>query len=95
MPRAGGPAPLRCVAPLAAGRVDDPAALRGEIERWRAAGATAFHVGFSHRSADDLVDLLERFRHERRLVTRGIRGSRRVRATPALVRAGLERRQAG
>jgi phthiodiolone/phenolphthiodiolone dimycocerosates ketoreductase len=52
---------LALVAPLAAGRVDDPAAVQREIEAWRAAGATAFHVGFAHRSADDLVALLERF----------------------------------
>jgi probable F420-dependent oxidoreductase len=50
------------VAPLAAGRVEDGAALRRQIEVWRQAGATAFHVGFSHRSAADLVELLERFR---------------------------------
>jgi probable F420-dependent oxidoreductase len=50
------------VAPLAAGRVAEPAALLDEIEQWRAAGATAFHVGFSHRGAADLVTLLERFR---------------------------------
>jgi probable F420-dependent oxidoreductase len=50
------------VAPLAAGRVAEPAALRDAIAQWRAAGATAFHVGFSHRSAADLVTLLERFR---------------------------------
>jgi probable F420-dependent oxidoreductase len=53
--------PFALVAPLAAGRVDDPAALRREIGVWRGAGATAFHVGFAHRSADDLVALLERF----------------------------------
>lgn len=55
------PGAFALVAPLAAGRVDDPAALRQEITTWRAAGATAFHVGFAHRSADDLVALLERF----------------------------------
>ncbi len=55
---------LALVAPLTAGRVDDPAALRDEIETWRAAGATAFHVGFAHRSADDLVALLECFARE-------------------------------
>ena len=50
------------VAPLAAGRVAEPAALADQIEQWRVAGATAFHVGFSHRSAADLVTLFERFR---------------------------------
>jgi probable F420-dependent oxidoreductase len=49
------------VAPLTAGRVEDSAALLREIGEWCAAGATAFHVGFSHRSADDMVALLERF----------------------------------
>jgi probable F420-dependent oxidoreductase len=49
------------VAPVAAGRVEDIAALRDEIAAWRAAGATAFHVSFRHHSADDLVGLLERF----------------------------------
>lgn len=53
--------PVALVAPLAAGRVDDPAALRREIETWQTAGATALHVGFAHRSADDLVALLDRF----------------------------------
>jgi alkanesulfonate monooxygenase SsuD/methylene tetrahydromethanopterin reductase-like flavin-dependent oxidoreductase (luciferase family) len=52
------------VAPLSAGRVDDPAALRREIGTWRSCGATAFHVGFRHRSAADLVALLERFAGE-------------------------------
>lgn len=50
------------VAPLAAGRLAEPAALRDEIARWRGAGAAAFHVGFVHHSAADLVALLERFR---------------------------------
>jgi hypothetical protein len=49
---------------LAAGRVEDGAGLRQQTEVWRQAGATAFHVGFSHRSATDLVGLLERFRAE-------------------------------
>jgi hypothetical protein len=52
------------VAPLSAGRVDDPVTLRRDIEVWRAAGASAFHIGFNHRSADDLVALLERFAGE-------------------------------
>ena len=52
------------VAPLSAGRLDDCAALRDEIEVWHQAGATAFHVGFRHHSVDDLVVLLERFRAE-------------------------------
>jgi probable F420-dependent oxidoreductase len=52
---------MALVAPLAAGRVDDRAAVQSAIEAWRAAGATAFHVGFAHCSADDLVALLERF----------------------------------
>ena len=52
------------VAPLSAGRLEDPAALRRDIDAWRDAGATAFHLGFSHRSADDLVALLERFARE-------------------------------
>jgi probable F420-dependent oxidoreductase len=56
--------PFALVAPLLAARLDDCAALRREIDVWRQAGATAFHVGFRHRSADDLVALLERFRAE-------------------------------
>jgi len=52
---------LVLVAPLAAGRVDDAAALHGQIDEWCAAGATAFHVGFAHRSCDDYIALLERF----------------------------------
>ena len=52
------------VAPLSAGRVDDPASLLSEIAEWRARGATAFHLGFAHRSADDLIALLERFARE-------------------------------
>ena len=61
---ARGSAPLTFVAPLAAGRVEDAGALRAEIGSWQAAGATALHVGFAHRSADDLVALLERFARE-------------------------------
>jgi probable F420-dependent oxidoreductase len=57
----GGQSHFALVAPLAAGRVEDPTALRREIEVWRAAGATAFHVGFVHHSADDLVATLARF----------------------------------
>ena len=49
------------VAPLSAGRVHDSPALLGDIAGWRAQGATAFHVGFTHRSAGDLSGLLERF----------------------------------
>jgi probable F420-dependent oxidoreductase len=55
---------LALIAPLAAGRVEEPAALRREIDRWRACGATGFHLGFTHHSADDLVALLERFAGE-------------------------------
>ena len=50
-----------CVAPLAAGRVDDVAALVEAVRAWAAGGATAFHLGFQHRSAADLCELLERF----------------------------------
>jgi probable F420-dependent oxidoreductase len=56
--------PFTLVAPLRAGRVDDAAALRREIRSWRDGGATAFHLGFTHRSAADLVGLLERFAGE-------------------------------
>jgi probable F420-dependent oxidoreductase len=52
------------VAPLRAGRVDNAAGLRREIQAWRAGGATAFHIGFSHHSAADFVTLLERFAGE-------------------------------
>jgi probable F420-dependent oxidoreductase len=50
------------VAPLAAGRVRRADAVRDAIRRWRAHGATAFHVGFAPRSAAEYVELLERFR---------------------------------
>jgi alkanesulfonate monooxygenase SsuD/methylene tetrahydromethanopterin reductase-like flavin-dependent oxidoreductase (luciferase family) len=49
------------VAPLAAGRVEHAAALGDGIAAWRAAGASAFHVGFRHRSCADMIELLERF----------------------------------
>jgi len=53
--------PFALVAPLGAGRVEDSAAVLKEIADWRALGATAFHVGFTHRSADDLIAVLDRF----------------------------------
>ncbi|MGH7788381.1 MAG: hypothetical protein ACRERC_16045, partial [Candidatus Binatia bacterium] len=53
--------PLTVVAPLAAERAGDPAALLDTIRTWAAHGATAFHVSFQHRSAADLIELLERF----------------------------------
>lgn len=57
----GRPGAFAVVAPLAAGRVDDPPALVDAVGAWRDAGATAFHVGFHHRSGPDLIELLERF----------------------------------
>jgi len=48
------------IAPVSGGRVDDPAALAARVNEWRAQGATAVHLGLSHRSADELVELLER-----------------------------------
>jgi alkanesulfonate monooxygenase SsuD/methylene tetrahydromethanopterin reductase-like flavin-dependent oxidoreductase (luciferase family) len=48
------------VAPVPGGRVDDPAALAARLAEWRAHGATAAHLALTHRSADDLVALLER-----------------------------------
>ena len=63
--RAGGRGgAFTLVAPMRAGRVDDPAGLRREIAAWRERGATAVHVGFTHQSAVDLVSLLERFAAE-------------------------------
>jgi len=62
--KSGRAGPFALVAPLHAGRVGDSDAVRGEIADWRGRGATAFHVGFTHRSAADLVALLERFSSE-------------------------------
>jgi probable F420-dependent oxidoreductase len=61
---AGGTGTFTVVAPLAAGRVEDPAALAGTVAAWRDAGATAFHVGFRHQSCEDMVELLARFARE-------------------------------
>lgn len=52
------------VAPLAAGRVENAAALVDTVAAWRAAGASAFHVGFRHHSCADMIELLERFAHD-------------------------------
>jgi len=60
--RGGGP--FTIVAPLAAGRVEDPAALAATLEHWRAQGATAAHLGLAHHSVADLLDLLERVGRE-------------------------------
>lgn len=61
---AGRPGEMALIAPLAAGRVEDAAALRSAIGAWQAAGATAFHVGFDHHSCADLLALLARFAGE-------------------------------
>lgn len=56
----GRTTPFIAVAPLHAGRVDEPAALRESLARWRDAGADAIHLGLEHDSVDDYVALLER-----------------------------------
>lgn len=57
----GRGSPLECVAPLTVGVDDDAAAVAAQIDAWRSAGATSFHVGFAHRSFDHLLDRLQRF----------------------------------
>jgi probable F420-dependent oxidoreductase len=49
--------PFDLVAPL---HIEDnsPADLRADFERWAAAGATAFHIGFAHRSLNHFLDRL-------------------------------------
>ncbi|MFN8644806.1 MAG: TIGR03619 family F420-dependent LLM class oxidoreductase [Candidatus Binatia bacterium] len=56
----GRTSPFTVVAPVAGGRVDDPAALAHTLAAWRAAGADAVHLGLQHDSAAHLVALLER-----------------------------------
>jgi probable F420-dependent oxidoreductase len=53
--------PFTIVAPLAVGRAENPAELARTITRWRGHGATSFHLGFTHRGVEDLIELLERF----------------------------------
>ena len=57
----GRRAPLEYVAPLAIGAGDDAAAMAAQVETWRAAGAASFHVGFSHRSLDHLLERMHLF----------------------------------
>jgi probable F420-dependent oxidoreductase len=57
----GRRAPLECVAPLTIGADDDAAAIAAQVEAWRAAGADSFHVGFSHRSLDHLLERMRLF----------------------------------
>lgn len=61
---AGRAGAFTVVAPLAAGRVEAPAALVDAVAAWRARGATALHVGFAHDGAADLIERLERFAAE-------------------------------
>ena len=48
------------VAPIGAGRVEDPAALVQTVANWREAGADAVHLGLTHDGPAHLVELLER-----------------------------------
>jgi probable F420-dependent oxidoreductase len=48
------------IAPLNAGRAEPAEELAATVLDWRAHGATAVHLGLAHRSADDLIELLER-----------------------------------
>jgi probable F420-dependent oxidoreductase len=58
---AGRATPIEYVAPLAVGSEDSPAHIRAQVEAWCAAGATAFHVGFAHRSLEHLLDRMAAF----------------------------------
>jgi probable F420-dependent oxidoreductase len=55
------PAPFEFVAPLHVARDVEPAALSAVLEPWRAAGATAVHVGFASNSVGHLIERMERF----------------------------------
>jgi len=57
----GRRAALECVAPLTIGHGDDAAAIAAQVEAWGAAGADSFHVGFSHRSLDHLLERMRLF----------------------------------
>jgi len=48
------------VAPVDAGRIEDAGALATTLAGWRARGATAVHLGFTHDSAAHLIELIER-----------------------------------
>ena len=54
-------APLEYVAPLIVGLDDEAAAIAAQVDAWRAAGASSFHVGFAHRSLDHLLDRMAQF----------------------------------
>ena len=56
-----GQSPLECVAPLAVGAADTHAQIEAQVERWTAAGATAFHVGFVHSGLDHLLERMAMF----------------------------------
>lgn len=56
----GRPGPFTTVAPIGAGRLDDPPALVRTIAAWREAGADAVHLGLSHDDPAHLIALLER-----------------------------------
>lgn len=51
------------VAPVDAGRVEDPDALLRAIAAWRDAGADAIHLGLAHDGPAHLVELLELVAH--------------------------------
>ncbi len=57
----GRRAPLEYVAPLAVGANDRAETIVARIEEWTAAGATSFHVGFSHTGLDHLLERMTLF----------------------------------
>ncbi|MBX3025509.1 TIGR03619 family F420-dependent LLM class oxidoreductase [bacterium] len=56
---AGRGGTFTAVAPVAAGRVEDPAQLIATAAAWRDAGADAVHLGLTHDSPRHLIELLE------------------------------------
>lgn len=56
----GRDGPFTAVAPVAAGRVDDPAQVIATVAGWSAAGADAIHLGLTHDGPEHLIELLER-----------------------------------
>lgn len=61
---AGRSGSFALVAPLSVGRADAPAQILDEIQAWRAAGASAFHLGFEHESLEHLLERIEMFERD-------------------------------
>ncbi|HVO24921.1 MAG TPA: TIGR03619 family F420-dependent LLM class oxidoreductase [Candidatus Margulisiibacteriota bacterium] len=53
--------PMEFVAPLSVSADADTAAITAQIEAWRTAGATSFHVGFVHHSLEHLLERMQFF----------------------------------